>query len=317
MPWYSPLLDQDEENFELGLGPRPIPSDKEPVPGYDGPPDWFELVDSSEEIYLELIAIDLDEEQKIVSFVNRFGLLGVRRYLYREFEGLGYAFQPVTRQLQKHWSPEVQRAFKSARESGQQALEPDGETLAEFRFGARWTQDLVTAWRILKEKRPIEEARWQSTWWSRSHHSYGSAEVRRPSGIAEVADFLKWGLEPGLWPFRPQMLIGSAPTRSPIDEDAWLDEKGRVRLVLSFGYPSLFSVLCLELFNHILEEAPYLNCNRCGRTFVRQRGRAEYGHHRLKGVLYCSWDCSNAQAQKNYRLRRAAQRRKKGDAKSR
>ena len=42
------------------------------------------------------------------------------------------------------------------------------------------------------------------------------------------------------------------------------------------GTVGLYSFCCLELFNHIAENAAYQRCanETCGRLFVRQRGRS-------------------------------------------
>ncbi|MFF0415318.1 hypothetical protein ACFYUY_33395 [Kitasatospora sp. NPDC004745] len=72
--------------------------------------------------------------------------------------------------------------------------------------------------------------------------------------------------------------------------------------------PTIYSVAFLQLYNHLAEEASVRRCanDNCGRNFVRQRGRAEYGQHRTTGVKYCSRECARAQAQRDLRRRRRA-----------
>ncbi|MFD9123567.1 hypothetical protein [Kitasatospora sp. NPDC059571] len=62
----------------------------------------------------------------------------------------------------------------------------------------------------------------------------------------------------------------------------------------------------LQLYNHLAEGAAVRTCanHNCGRDFVRQRGRANYGQHRTTGVKYCSRECARAQAQRDLRRRR-------------
>lgn len=75
---------------------------------------------------------------------------------------------------------------------------------------------------------------------------------------------------------------------------------------LSERQPTVYSVSFLQLYNHLVEKAEFRQCANepCGKTFVRQRGRAEFGQHRTSGVLYCTRDCARAQAQRQLRRRR-------------
>lgn len=72
---------------------------------------------------------------------------------------------------------------------------------------------------------------------------------------------------------------------------------------------SVCSVAFLQLYNHLAEGASVRRCanQNCGRQFVRQRGRAEYGQHRTTGIKYCSRECARAQAQREPRRRRKHQ----------
>ena len=73
------------------------------------------------------------------------------------------------------------------------------------------------------------------------------------------------------------------------------------------GYHTIYSTSFLQLYNHMVEQAPFKNCanETCGRAFVRQRGRSQYDQNRLGGVKYCSRNCARAQAQRELRRRRS------------
>ena len=78
---------------------------------------------------------------------------------------------------------------------------------------------------------------------------------------------------------------------------------------LTDRYPSILSVVFLQLYNHLAEDATIRECanETCRRSFVRQRGRAEYGQNRTSGIKYCTRECARTQAQRELRRRRKQQ----------
>ncbi|WP_258310136.1 hypothetical protein [Streptomyces sp. CG 926] len=63
------------------------------------------------------------------------------------------------------------------------------------------------------------------------------------------------------------------------------------------GYVPLVSVASLQLYNHMAEEATARTCanETCRGSFVRWRGRAEYGRNRTTGIKFCTRECAHAQ----------------------
>ncbi|MFB7215587.1 hypothetical protein [Streptomyces sp. NPDC056255] len=78
---------------------------------------------------------------------------------------------------------------------------------------------------------------------------------------------------------------------------------------LTDRYPTIHSVAFLQMYNHMAENATVRQCanETCCRSFVRQRGRAEYGQNRTSGIKYCTRECARAQAQRELRRRRKQQ----------
>jgi hypothetical protein len=86
----------------------------------------------------------------------------------------------------------------------------------------------------------------------------------------------------------------------------------RVRVEMGAFTPSLpevalYSVAVLQMVNDLSEHVDIKVCaaEKCGRTFVRQRGRSS-NYSRTKGVMYCSDTCANSQAQREWRRRQRA-----------
>lgn len=69
---------------------------------------------------------------------------------------------------------------------------------------------------------------------------------------------------------------------------------------------TVYNAAAAQLANDVYSGATLQTCQNetCRRPFTKQRGRAEYGAYRSKGVLYCSNNCSLAQAQRELRRRR-------------
>jgi hypothetical protein len=251
------------------------------------------------EVYLELAALDLEDDEAIASFYLRYGILGVCRNprvdpddawdkAYFGFPGIPGFEDFIAPALAEH-----------RQELG---IGPWDETLQEFIFGANCVKDLVNSWRVSNGQASEDDFEWQAPVWTDN-----LPEEQAYSYWASPYWALGRGMGSGLEPFGPTI--------------HWLWEEDEPGKALDPGrggaHPthrdvelSLYSILCLELFNHIAEGSSYRVCanETCGRFFVRQSGRALHGQHRSKGVKYCSVECAKAQAQRQYRRRNRKRR---------
>jgi hypothetical protein len=260
------------------------------------------------ELYLDVIRIDLENEAAVIRFVEDVDCLGVHSpewmgegdYEYfGPSEAVGFADRVVELRSSRD------RASAGVAGTPSPALRKQGvkhgeflpgsiETYDEFCFGARLLADLVTAWRGLTGAIPPLSVQWASQFLASETDDWTWASL--PGATRLLGETFRSALRP----FSPRFYV------LPDGPDAELiGPHGR----MSDDIP-LFSILCLELFNHICGEIPYSECEneRCRRLFVRQRGRAIHGQHRTSGVKYCSAECARAQAQRAYRRRRAAVR---------
>jgi hypothetical protein len=235
-------------------------------------------VETSEvgEIYLELLQLDLWDDQAVMTFVNRFGILGVA---YNDYELI-----------------RAYPGFEKARPLLGDTTSPgtsSHETVSAFRYGALCIRDLVRAYDYLAEGLTGEIA------WESLDSVFSPAEreeiARRGFPVtseAQAQSLLARGLSAGLQPFYPRLQTSSEPL--------WL---------VGLSLP-LYAVCCRELHNHIIEHATRRHCARanCQSTFVRQRGTAKMNQHRTVGVIYCSRWCAEAEASRRYRAKKRASR---------
>ena len=154
--------------------------------------------------------------------------------------------------------------------------DPDEESIAEFVLGATIVRDAVAAWRLLTDEPDGDEADWQLN---------RLTEVPSDERRAASADYLNDVIASGLSAITPVLSLSIGEQ----ERDAVLDL-------------NLHTLCCLELFNHVAGGNDFPRCasESCGRLFVRDE-RA-----RRRGMRYCSRSCARAQAQREFRRRKAA-----------
>ena len=154
--------------------------------------------------------------------------------------------------------------------------EPVVETVAEFVLGATIVRDAVAAWRLLTDEPDGEEADWRLN---------RLTDVPGAERRAASAEYLNDVIASGLSSITPVLSLSSGPG----ERDAVLEL-------------NLHALCCLELFNHVAAANDFPRCanESCGRLFVRDE-RA-----RRRGMRYCSRTCARAQAQREFRRRKAA-----------
>ena len=108
-------------------------------------------------------------------------------------------------------------------------------------------------------------------------------------------------------------LVGEDPSldSGAVDDINYALTPFAVRIVQEkWRKPSAYSVMALQIVNALVDRAETRTCRneKCGRVFTRQRGRSQYGEHRTKGVQFCSKSCALAQAKRESRRRRKAEK---------
>lgn len=178
----------------------------------------------------------------------------------------------------------------------------DSESVLGFQVGARTLRDGLRAWRLLRGDIEFDDVEWESDEFEYARSRMGSRKERRTSYQLAAVDSLVNLFDSALRPFHPGISI----------DHSKFGTGGEVELSLVPSHVrqglDLYPICALELFRHVVEEATYSVCENetCGRLFVRQIGRAKYGQHRTRGVLYCTSSCARAQAQREYRRRARA-----------
>ena len=158
--------------------------------------------------------------------------------------------------------------------------------VGELCVHAEFLRNAARAWDALSGGGPLDElpSRWEGM--------FGLPQLLKQGWELEAAAqvFLQETLNGALADFHVRLRVGT-PEDEPDAPEV-----------------TLYEAMALQLFNDVAERVPYQHCARCGRPFLRQQGRAEYGQHRRIGTIYCSHECNNAAKQKRHRDRERAKK---------
>ena len=228
------------------------------------------------ELYLrELVELDLESEEAILAFVTEFGPLGDIR---APASDLSIEFDPS---IHPDFDEKILEPLESDMETSDLL---DVQKIESVRVHAWCLRDAVRLWQVQTGQLSIEEL--GQIW------ELGALNMAPPKDVDGAVVLLAQILNAGLRPFHARLEYFRLGEPTTYHGPYW---------------PNLYSALCLQFFNHVLEEAVYLRCanETCGRLFVHQRDRAKQGQYRSTGVKYCSNYCARAQGQRELRRRKA------------
>lgn len=228
-------------------------------------PPWSEAPIPDELFVRELLDLEVDDDDAVVDFLRMYGVITV----VPEHMLIWTVDTPTPR-------------------PGEHAIH-----VGEIRLYLQVARALVKHWRAYSAKKNPMKG-WAAEGFDKVSLALGQHVWSTPAEAKQLA-----------WTFFEAHMNSALRGYHARVEVSWLG--GSPGTWTGYGQPTLglYGALCLQLLNVVAEELPVQTCanETCGRSFVRQQGRAEYGQYRTKGVLYCSPQCAHMQAQREYRRR--------------
>lgn len=231
--------------------------------------DPIDEVELPDELYLRnLPGLDLDDPDAIKAFIAHYGMLWKPEW--------------------DAWDSALVAANSDLFSAGRSLGSRHAATVDEFRLYARLLRAMVKHWDAHTSARGAPAIR--KAWTS---ETFGSPSGRMTEG--HCWRYFAGALNAGLAGFHARVEIAGPDLASRTGEP----------------HPSTYEALCLQLLNHIDEGATYRRCRNetCATLFVRQQGRSvrDQGRdqRRTTGVEFCTWACTKAQTQREYRRRKS------------
>lgn len=265
-----------------------------------------------DELYLRQARdLDLGDPEAIHAFASEFGPLGQPGWTELPLHALRNTPLPVEISviqqsvLDRFEDPGVRAAHTAATRNllpteRRRNADPTWTSrlflhVNEVALHARVLRDATSLWAFLRNALTEDEltSGWQNPLIRPLPATVPDADYRARYQLVTI-------LNAGLRPFQVHIRTPATAEEAAAPSYLWLGGHGS-------GDYGLYSVLCLQLANHIAEDAPLLRCSAedCRRLFVRKLDpRYRKPGRRLRSprsAAYCSNTCEDRQTQRNYR----------------
>jgi hypothetical protein len=264
-----------------------------------------------EELLPKLSEVDLESEESILAFVRSAGVLGAWREDFRIMDrsaaqlgrsGTGRPLPFAPAPLKTRTGIDINDLILIREKHARGDQDEQGEFVDEFRVGAGGLLGLLEILREL-EARPFSASDLARRW---PRYCPWEPPEREDEAWEDLVNSINVGIE--------SMSLGLGWVRHgevvTDEDDGFLPGPPVVPVVSTPD--TLYGVCALELADHVLAGEPYRRCanETCGRLFTVQEGRSRYGGHRTDNLKYHTPACKDAQAAREYRRRKAVERRK-------